>query len=533
MQDTGNQTKQTPDGHPAGFWHHTWHHIVDKWPETVLVAAVVTIMHLHPSHFGWFKAIDRYAYVVIGNLSTLLGPVQNNSLKASLPVVVVGIDSETHKSEYLERSPLNRCVIRDHLSKIYDLEPKLVIVDLDLSPGPKPGTEAQPSKPHKHSPSKKDYGWGDEITCQRELNDFIKERTREGAKIVIAAPFGDEWSDDQKEWVCEMERANVRFGSAKLPVEYGVVLSHYTDPRTLAQTAKALLNDIEYIPEKCGDGNPFQPSEANSALLNFKAYQPVPLAIELANWNEEKGKPHGDVVFFGAMYGEEDRHLTPVDELYGVNLHAVAFVSAFYKVNEHDTFWGHIQSFCLDVLFAFIFGIVIAKCWHRYFILRLDSTSATKQQFAPVYVIALLAGVLMGILLLLWISLYFLSEHGIWTSPVPIAIGMLFESFVSGSVAQAIRVERESTDRQSRSAPVEEISLWQSVRNFTYLDCWRLWDGKKESEAVILLGLGRPAWLGIVWNGKKEPGAAILLGLRRLVWLGIVVFAFWSMSHPS
>ena len=44
MQDTGNQTKQTTDGHPAGFWHHTWHHIVDKWPETVLVAAVVTII---------------------------------------------------------------------------------------------------------------------------------------------------------------------------------------------------------------------------------------------------------------------------------------------------------------------------------------------------------------------------------------------------------------------------------------------------------------------------------------------------------
>ena len=319
MQDTGNQIKLTPDGHPAGFWHHIWYHIINEWPETILVAAVVTIMHLHPAHFGWFKAIDRYAYVVIGNLSTLLVPtlVQDNSLKASSPVLVVGIDPETYKSKYLERSPLNRCMIRDHLRRIYDLEPELVVVDLDLSPGPEPGMEAQPSKPYKHASSKaENYGWGDGAACQKKLDDFIKEQTTEGPKIVIAAPFGDEWSDEQKRWVRGMEQANVRFGSAKLPVEYGLVLSHYTDPRTLAQTAKALWNDSaaatvcdsEYIPKKYGDRNrtesrrdseknhlnSFQPSEGNSALLNFKAYQSVSPAIELAKWkwNEEKGKLH-------------------------------------------------------------------------------------------------------------------------------------------------------------------------------------------------------------------------------------------------
>ena len=235
------------------------------------------------------------------------------------------------------------------------------------------------------------------------------------------------------------------------------------------------------------------------------------------------------VVFFGALYGEDDLHLTSVDELYGVNLHALAFVSAFNKVNELDTFWGYILTFCVDVLLAFIFGIVIAKYWHGYYRLRLDSMSAINQQLAPAYVIALSAGVLVGILFLFGVSLHLLSGQGIWASPVPIAVGMLFESFVSGSVTRAIQL----TNRQSQSVPAGEISLWQSIQNFAYRDWSRLWNGKIESEAVILLGRERLAWSGMVWNGKREPGAAIILGLRRVVWLGIVVFAFLSMHHPT
>ena len=39
--------------------------------EAVLVAAVVTIMHLEPDYLGWIKAVDHYTYIVISNLSTL------------------------------------------------------------------------------------------------------------------------------------------------------------------------------------------------------------------------------------------------------------------------------------------------------------------------------------------------------------------------------------------------------------------------------------------------------------------------------
>lgn len=48
--------------------------------------------------------------------------------------VVVAIDGETHKREYLERSPLNRCVLLSHVKEIYDSAPSLVVIDLDLSP---------------------------------------------------------------------------------------------------------------------------------------------------------------------------------------------------------------------------------------------------------------------------------------------------------------------------------------------------------------------------------------------------------------
>ncbi|SCX61371.1 CHASE2 domain-containing protein [Nitrosospira sp. Nsp1] len=543
MHGTGNQV-DAPAKSDQGFWRKFFHHIIETWPEAVLVAAVITIMH----HFGWINAIDRYAYIVIANLSTLSPPAlaEDSSLKALSPVVV-GIDPQTYNEVYLERSPLDRCVIRDHLSKIYDLKPKLVVVDLDLSPGPEP-------------PKRDKYKRSNGTICQNQLDNFIKEQACKGNKIVIAAPFGDKWTEAQEEWVCQMELANVRFGSARLPVEYGVVLSHYSAPNTMAQTAKALWNGEtvtgvcrpERISEKhgavnCLDGkrdlgknsaNSFQPSEASIAILNFSAVPAVLREIELKEWDEKKKEIQSDkVVFFGATYGEDDKHLTPIDELYGVHIHAAAFVSAFNEVKELNTFLGHIPMFLIDIGFALIFGIVIAKCWGGYFNRRLDTESAIKQQLAPLWVIGLFLGVLIWTLVLLWISLYLLGKFGIWTSPVPIAIGMLFESFVSGSVSEAIHAKQELNNQQSHSVPDVTTGLWQSlkksVKNFAYLDCQQLWKGKEESEALILLGQSHRAWLGIVWNGKREPGAAIVLVLRRLIWLGIVVFAFYAMYHGS
>ena len=42
-------------------------------------------------------------------------------------------------------------------------------------------------------------------------------------------------------------------------------------------------------------------------------------------------------------------------------------------------------------------------------------------------------------MLLTFVSLFLLARFGIWASPIPMAVGMLVESFVSGSVAQGIR----------------------------------------------------------------------------------------------
>lgn len=536
MHGTGNQINALAKS-DQGFCRKFFHPL----PEAILVAAVITIMH----HFGWINSIDRYAYIVIANLSTLSPPAlaEDGSLKALSPVVV-GIDPQTYNEVYLERSPLERCVIRDHLSKIYDLKPKLVVVDLDLSPAP---------EPPKHDMYQRSSG----TACQNQLDNFIKERAFKGNKIVIAAPFGNKWTKAQEKWLCQMEKAGVRFGSAKLPVEYGVVLSYYSAPNTMAQTEKALWNsgtvagvcDAKCISNKngtenCRDperdlgknfANSFQPSKADIAILNFRAAQAILREIGLKEWDEKKKEilPDNNVVFFGATYGEDDKHLTPIDELYGVHIHAAAFVSSFSEVKELNTFPGLILDFLIHILFALVFGVVIAKCWEGYFNLRLDSESAIKQQLAPLWVISLFLGVLISTLVLLWISLCLLGKFGIWLSPVPIAIGMLFESFVSGSVSEAIRTNQELNNQQSRSAPDVRTGLWQSFKNFAYSDYRQLWKGKEESEAVILLGLRRPIWLGIVWSGKREPGAAIVLILRRLIWLGIVVLAFYTMYHSA
>ena len=78
--------------------------------------------------------------------------------------------------------------------------------------------------------------------------------------------------------------------------------------------------------------------------------------------------------------------------------------------------------------------------------LRLSNDSA-QELYAPFYVLLLAVGVCVIAVALTFVSWILLVRCGIWASPIPMAVGMLLESFVSGSVAQGIEVAKAAAPK--------------------------------------------------------------------------------------
>ena len=378
-----------------------------------------------------------------------------------------------------------------------------------------------------------------EITknCQEKLKTLILENSR-NTNTILLAPFRNGWNEELGKWVHDLKGSGVYFASGELPIEYGIVLSYYDKPGTLARTAEALWKgeipfdecNAEPCSNICGQErscvlvnspSPLDLSKPKQKVLNFQAsYRVVNEGIEIAELLEAADKVAdtcGKVVFFGARWGEDDLFLTPIDEMYGVDLHAMALITAFNKVIEHESRFYNMLKFLVDIVFGLIFGMIIASCWHHYFKLRLDVSSVSNQLWAPYWIVLLLMGVFGWMIALTMVSLYLLGGIGIWASPVPIAIGMLFESFVSGSVAQAIQVGNESggkpkmlhagvgegqssirvDGRASDCLSIEDRNIYHSVQRFVYLDIQCLLHDRQK-KAAFLLGVRRLIWFGLV-----------------------------------
>jgi hypothetical protein len=199
--------------------------------------------------------------------------------------------------------------------------------------------------------------------------------------------------------------------------------------------------------------------------------------------------------------------------LYGVEVHAAAYLSRLHPLDEKE--W---LSLAGDILTAFIFSFSISFFWQRYFSRRL-SVSARDRQLAAWWVLALVAVFGCLVIATCAISLGLMRNAGVWMSPVPIAIGMLLDAFVLGSVHVAIHACHEQVNAAVRAlqgatpesfatvaattlkqARPADKSLGDSIKRFFLADWWRL-----------------------LRTGQYVAGATIFT--RRAIWVGVLVSA--------
>jgi hypothetical protein len=471
---------------------HLVQHLRDGWPAAIFVATLFTVLD---HAVGWLDAIDGHGFVAIGNAAGALQPLFEPDGSArddgKVKAIVVQIDPTAAETRYLDRSPLDRCQLRADLQTVYAAMKAhgsdVLVVDLDLSPARWLKTEAGRTSA--------------EAQCERDLYQTIEEAASIEPKVrtVLMSPFkavDPGVLEDQEEWIARM-KPHVTFGNATLPLKYGLVIKQYCGPDSLAGRAQSLVTIDAEKKRKCRELSYIDPRKYRSVVPVRVSDAPQPpvslrerLDRDLANsGNKADGQAKGvPAVFFGAAFGEGDTFVTPFGELYGVEIHAAGFLSLLDPIDEAMK----IAALLGDIGLGFLFGLAIEYFWARYFADRLSADSDDRL-FAPVWLLGLAAAVFCMAVALTVLSWWLLASWGLWLSPIPMAIGMMIESFVSGSVAQGIR-EADALKGQGRPP---RRSFRQGARQFFGADIFHFWKkGKRLSAALLALRL--TTWIAVV-----------------------------------
>ncbi len=487
------------------FVSHFIQHVRDDWPATVFVAAALALLD---HRVGWLDAINAHSFLLIGNAAEMPTPARQTNAKA----LVVVIDQFAAQSRYFERSPLYRCQLESDLKEVYAAMRRfndrstandakkldLLVIDLDLSPARWLATELGSETP--------------EAGCESRLHQLIVDEAKEKShpiRTVLMNPFDQVTADGytkgtHAEWRTLNATPNVTFGSAALPLEYGLVIKQYCDADTLA--AKAVFARTAELPirkENCVDKaieRKLKP-RTKKELIDPRKYLAGVVAIATAvpgNQESELLSSRLDqtltddnfvAVFFGAAFGDEDAFLTPLGDLYGIEIHAASYLSLLQPLRGHE-----LAELLVDIVFGFVFGYFIAWCWKRYFELKLSNDSA-HWLYAPFYLLALAGGVCVIAGLLTVVSWALLVCGGIWASPIPMAVGMVTESFVSGSVAQGIDV---ASALKGETRPPRR-TFRESAKKFFGGDFLLLFR-KGKNESARLLATRLVIWMLVVFG---------------------------------
>lgn len=472
-------------------------HLSREWPSALFVASLVTIASLH---FNWLKVFEAYTYVAIGHMTSIGAAVRGAPPRAA----VVIIDQRSHELVYGEVSPLNRCILRDHLASIYDAQPDVVVVDLDLSPSPGvPKREVDRNR-----------------NCDEELLELITSAATAHCpiKTVLLKPFDADSPTLRRvrsDWQARLVRegkGGVRFASGELPVNYGVHVSPSERADSIARVAMELSRRHVHHTEKLDTRQLL----TGLLILSTSKFEKAELTRALREHlpGMAAANPGGSrVVFFGGAYGADDLFLSVVGEIWGVEAHAAAYVGE--RIDEH-----HFVDLVIDVAIALIFSLAIAFFWHHYFNARLHERPVVRE-LAKLLIVALMGSVLLLVLGLSLGSYWLLLNYGLWLSPVPIAIGMLIDSFVSGSVDQAthkfaeMRKQLLEQRRQLSTPPATEEIARASIPHVARPRtawCARNLPWALGGEICDLLA-------------DRKRVAAILLLLWTLTWLSTALFA--------
>lgn len=364
------------------------------------------------------------------------------------PVVVL-IDDDFHEKVFKQRSPLDRRALQQLIEKLIELEPDLLVIDLDLSPSP-PLVADDPVDKELEA-------------AERKLLESLERLLKQRNKLVLATPSAVSDKDlalRARDWMDGLcKTGNVRFGYPLLHESSGVVVRYDKDAATLANVAATFekkrfaddpcdvvsrsvrdgdLNRAFFLHSTRSNGIEIAPKLDASSPINDNFYSKH-REFKLANVEgieELRGEIKKKVVFLGGAYGHGDRYLTTAGEHVGVTVHAAAYYSTLKPL------W---HSPALDFVLELAFGFIVAVLFHwsfcqffRYrYIAAYYRTGdlATKSRARriigkTVSSLALVCITAVSVVAVVLASAWLWKSHT-WLNPAPFLIGIVLKALFS------------------------------------------------------------------------------------------------------
>jgi len=384
-----------------------------------------------------FKAsIVVVSVVVILNNFSFLEDLKINVIKLAVPTIfldnkvlpysyehrdekgsamVFTINDTLYEDTFKQASPLDRNELYEIIAAILRHKPKVLAIDLDLSPSPI-----------------KEFSESYEVAAQEKLNRLLIENAKT-TEIILITPVKvrtEPLVEMKKKWMSMLCDAQINFGLPYLYSRQGVVLRYLDDPNTLAwQVASASGLDRENksrsikdhdrtICDHTGDELKKYISTRldhevtdESKLLNFEFtdyIEPMGRArVEVIN--QVGSEMASKVVFLGGSYGRADKYETPAGHFAGVYLHGASLLSIFKSINKFNVVYKYLLEFVFCVFMGFCFYRLAA--WYR------DSPT----------VLSVLVNMGLPVVLIVFFSKvagYALLSTDIWFNTIALIVGM-------------------------------------------------------------------------------------------------------------
>jgi CHASE2 domain-containing sensor protein len=338
-------------------------------PAAILITLGVFVLE----HLGLLRFVDTLS--LRGALASRAESVPDGATVGAAVgagPVILAIGNEAYEGVFAQSSPLNRTTLAHIIAEVAARQPELIVVDLDLSPGPQPVG----------------HGSGDDFLKKVLLDLAVAGIT----PVVLTTPFPvvtPQLLEVKRQWMSELCRAGLTFGYADVLLSQGYALrvDHQPPvlPRMAAQAAGYALPETEY--ERSLDPCDLAIQGPEAAVFLSSAFaldeaidvgrfdrqlplDPATLARTVANLRTISA-PHdpqnyvglrNKSVFIGGTFSTGDRFQTVLGNQPGVVLHAATF-AALIDPPSRVRQWK-------AVLFDVFVGIVMASLfewsWRLY-----------------------------------------------------------------------------------------------------------------------------------------------------------------------
>ncbi len=411
--------------------HEFWHHL----KVAIFVASCVYTL----DHYNLLDGLQiptlQLVRPDIFQKPTKPGSNESGSVK------VITINDKLYETRFKQSSPLDRCELRKIFEEILNKKPKVLAVDLDLSPGPEGSTEEETA-----------------------LYKLLKQNT--DTEIVLITPikvYSDDLIDKKAQWMEDMCRQeHIHFGLPYLYSVKGVVLKYLSDPRSFAKqinraASKGWKSDFSNKKICCNKDKQL------NCVVNAMVSSNIFPKLKLINYYDftdyieririedidNTNRLKGSVVLLGGSYGSTDKYDTLVGTISGIFIHAASYYSVVNPANRLD----HVSSYLVEIVMGLVTGVILCFFARNLKPLLFSIVSNLGFQLLFSYICVFISSILI--------------HYHLWINPTLLIAGIGIHSLLVPSELE-LEANKKETQRETKEGKKRLDIRIKNIKCFFY-----------------------------------------------------------------